>query len=228
MGLVAKANTFMKKYTLAAALFLYSSLSLANGLEALDRFLAEVQSGTAEFTQTVTAPEKDGQPGRVSRSSGTFAFERPGKFRFDYEKPFPQLIVGDGNTLWVYDEDLNQATSRAQKDALDNTPAAIISSTASRTALEQNFSLKDLAEENGRAGSDGIQWVEAQPKASDGQLRSLRIGFQGNRLVALDITDNFAQHSALRFNNFKTNTPVDAKLFRFDPPADADVIRDTP
>lgn len=206
--------------TLVLALAAAPALALADGLQALENFLQKVQSGTASFTQTVTAPERDGEPSRVTRSSGTFAFERPGKFRFDYRKPFPQLIVGDGKTLWVYDEDLNQATSRDQQQALDETPAAILSSATSRAALEKNFTLKAAAP------ADGLQWVEATPKSSDGALRSVRIGFQGDTLAALDIEDNFAQHSALRFSDFATNATVPAATFRFTPPAGADVIRD--
>lgn len=210
----------MKKIALTLALSLLSTWSMADGLQALDRFLLNVKSGQADFTQTVTAPERNGEPGRVTKSSGTFAFERPGKFRFDYTKPFPQEIVGDGTTLWVYDEDLNQATSRDQARALNSTPAAIIASSTSRAALEQDYVLQSAPE------ADGMQWVLATPKAVDGQLRSLRMGFNGDVLQALHIEDNFAQLSQLQFENFKANQAIDAARFEFSPPAGADVIRD--
>lgn len=205
---------------LALALATLPTLALADGLQALEAFLRQVQSGQARFTQTVTAPERDGQPARVTRSSGDFAFERPGKFRFDYRKPFPQQIVGDGKTLWVYDEDLNQATSRNQQQALDETPAAILSSARTRAELEKTFQLQNAPE------ADGLQWVIATPKTSDGALRSVRIGFKDNTLAALDIEDNFAQHSALRFENFAVNPTIPPATFRFTPPKDADVIQD--
>lgn len=213
----------MKKIMTALAFGALSGLSWANGLQALDSFLQNTHSGKAEFTQTVTAPEKDGQPGRVTTSSGTFAFERPGKFRFDYVKPFAQLIVGDGQTLWVYDEDLNQATSRAQNQVLQNTPAAIISSATSRASLERDFTLSDSGQT-----SDGLTWVQALPKEQNGQLKRLRLGFKGNLLVAIDIDDNFDQRSALRLNNQTSNTPIAADTFVFSPPADADVIEEKP
>lgn len=205
---------------LALALATLPTLALADGLQALEAFWRQVQSGQARFTQTVTAPERDGQPARVTRSSGDFAFERPGKFRFDYRKPFPQQIVGDGKTLWVYDEDLNQATSRNQQQALDETPAAILSSARTRAELEKTFQLQNAPE------ADGLQWVIATPKTSDGALRSVRIGFKDNTLAALDIEDNFAQHSALRFENFTVNPTIPPATFRFTPPKDADVIQD--
>lgn len=195
---------------------------MADGLTALDHFLKNVQSGQAQFTQTVTAPERDGEPGRVSVSSGTFAFERPGKFRFDYQRPFPQLIVGDGQTLWVYDEDLNQATSRDQDQALNSTPAAILTSATSRSALEQSFTLQSAP------AAQGLEWVVATPRDDDGALRSVRMGFAGDMLAALEIEDNFAQHSALRFENFQANVSVAPERFVFTPPADADVIREAP
>ena len=214
----------MKKLSfLVAILALAGNTAWADGLQSLDAFLHRVQSGTADFTQTVTAPAKDGQPGRVTTSSGHFAFERPGKFRFDYRKPFPQLIVADGTTLWVYDEDLNQATARAQQDTLDSTAASIIATATSRTELERNFTLENLGAD---AAQDGLQWIRATPKVSDGQVRSLRIGFQGEQLVAVDMEDNFAQHSSLRLKNFATNATVPASQFQFQPPAGADVIRD--
>ncbi|THU04088.1 outer membrane lipoprotein chaperone LolA [Lampropedia puyangensis] len=210
----------MKRLALTLALSLVSTWSMADGLQALDQFLLNVKSGQANFTQTVTAPEKNGEPGRVTKSSGTFSFERPGKFRFDYSKPFPQEIVGDGKTLWVYDEDLNQATSRDQQHALNSTPAAIISSATSRAVLEKDFVLQAAPP------ADGLEWVSATPKATDGQLRSVRMGFKNGVLQALHIEDNFAQLSQLEFQNFEANKALDASRFHFTPPAGADVIRD--
>lgn len=212
---------------LSASLALLSANAWADGLQALDAFLQNTRSGTADFEQTVIAPEKNGEPGRTTVSSGTFAFERPGKFRFDYRKPFPQLIVGDGKTLWVYDEDLEQATAREQTQTLDDTPAAIISSAHSRKDLEKNFTLRSVAA-NPHDGDKTLEWVEASPKATDGQVASLYLGFAQQQLVALDIKDNFGQLSKLRFNNTVANPTIDAAQFRFTPPEGTDIITHKP
>lgn len=105
---------------------LCSANAWAGGLESLEAFVKTVKSGRAEFTQTVTAPPREGQAGRTKTSTGTFEFQRPGKFKFDYQKPFAQSIVADGKTLWLYDADLNQVTQRTQSQALGSTPAALI------------------------------------------------------------------------------------------------------
>jgi outer membrane lipoprotein carrier protein len=111
----------------------------AGGLESLETFVKTVKSGRADFTQTVTAPSREGQPGRVKTSTGTFEFQRPGQFKFDYQKPFAQTIVADGKTLWLYDADLNQVTQRAQAQALGSTPAALIAAAPDLRALQADF-----------------------------------------------------------------------------------------
>ncbi|WP_304308123.1 outer membrane lipoprotein chaperone LolA [Pseudacidovorax intermedius] len=191
----------------------------ASGLDSLGAFLKSARSGKADFTQTVTAPPKDGQPMRAKTSTGTFEFQRPGQFRFEYRKPFAQTIVADGKTLWLYDADLNQVTQRPQAQALGSTPAALIASAADLRALEADFSLADAP------ARDGLQWVKATPKSRDAQLQSVEIGFQGDALAALDILDAFGQRSVLRFSNVQVNPSLPAGSFQFKPPAGADVVR---
>lgn len=181
--------------------------------------MREVRSGHAAFTQTVTPPPKDGQaaPGKVS--SGDFSFARPGRFRFDYQKPFAQTIVADGKTLWLYDPDLNQVTQRAQDQALGSTPAALLTSASDLSALRTQFTLENAPER------DGLQWVLARPKTQGGQLKNVRIGFAGAQLTALDIEDNLGQHSHIRFQGLQTNPSLPAGTFEFRAPAGADVLR---
>lgn len=195
----------------------------ADGLQALQEFVKTTRSGRAEFTQVVTSPGKDAQEAKVKTSSGSFEFLRPHRFRFVYKKPFEQTIVADGQTLWLYDVDLNQVTARKQAQVLGSTPAALIASAASVAAIEADFSLHAMP------ASDGLQWVQAQPRNRDGQIQSVRVGFRpqdkGYTLAALEILDNFGQRSLLRFSNLQVNLALDAGLFQFTPPHGADVIR---
>ena len=116
----------MKKYLTGLVMVACALAAHAAGLESLASFVKNAASGRAEFTQVVTSPAREGRPARARNSSGTFEFQRPGHFRFDYAKPFSQTIVADGKTLWLYDADLNQVTVRAQAGALGATPAALI------------------------------------------------------------------------------------------------------
>lgn len=181
--------------------------------------MQNTRSAQAEFTQQVTAPPKNGQVARTKTSSGTFAFERPGQFRFDYQKPFEQTIVADGKTLWLYDADLNQVTERAQSSALGSTPAALLASAPNLEALRKDFTLTSAPEQ------DGLQWVDATPKAKDGPLQSVRVGLRGEQLAALEILDSFGQRSMIRFDKLQANPTLPNATFEFKVPQGADVLK---
>ena len=195
----------------------------ANGLESLENFMRTAASGRAEFTQVVTTPARDGQGARSKTSSGSFEFVRPNRFKFVYRKPFEQSIVADGQTLWLYDVDLNQVTARKQSQVLGSTPAALIAAAPDLRALQADFTLAAVPDQ------DGLQWVEARPKAGDGQLQSIRVGFrataQGTELAALDILDTFGQRSRLSFSQVELNPRLPADTFQFKPPKGVDLIR---
>ncbi|WP_257624759.1 outer membrane lipoprotein chaperone LolA [Variovorax boronicumulans] len=191
----------------------------AGGMESLEAFVKNVKSGRAEFTQTVTAPTREGEPARAKVSTGTFAFQRPGQFKFDYQKPFAQTIVADGKNLWLYDVDLNQVTQRAQAQALGSTPAALIAAAPDLRALQADFTLESAPER------DGLQWVKATPKTKDGQLQGIQVGFQGDALAALEIQDSFGQRSVLKFSKVEVNPALPAGTFVFKAPAGADVLK---
>jgi outer membrane lipoprotein carrier protein len=210
----------MKKWMAAAMLVAWASGAWAGGMESLEAFVKGVKSGRAEFTQTVTAPPKDGQTARDKVSTGTFEFQRPGKFKFDYKKPFAQSIVADGQTLWLYDADLNQVTQRKQAQALGSTPAALIAAAPDLRALQADFTLEAAP------ARDGLEWVKATPKNKDGQLQSVSIGFQGEALAALEILDSFGQRSVLKFSKVEVNPVLPASTFSFKAPAGADVLRE--
>ncbi|SEA80907.1 outer membrane lipoprotein chaperone LolA [Variovorax sp. YR216] len=209
----------LKKLIAGIGLAALVASASAGGLESLEAFVMNAKSGRAEFTQTVTSPPKEGQTVREKVSTGTFEFQRPGKFRFDYKKPFVQNIVADGETLWLFDADLNQVTQRKQAQALGSTPAALIASAPDLKALQADFALESAPER------DGLQWVKATPKSRDGQLQSVQIGFQGDSLAALEILDSFGQKSVLKFAKVEVNASLPASTFQFKPPAGADVVR---
>ena len=191
----------------------------ADGLEALENFLRTTRSGRTDFNQVVTAPAREGQAPRTKQSAGSFEFQRPNRFRFTYRKPFPQTIVADGQTLWLHDPDLNQVTARRQAQALGSTPAALIATASDLAALRQEFELATAPDR------DGLQWVQATPRAREGVLRSVRIGFRGGELAALEILDSLGQQSALRFGRIEINPPLPPETFQFKPPPGADVLR---
>jgi len=197
----------------------YVASAGATGLDGLETFVKTVKTARTDFTQVVTVPAKEGQAARTKTSSGVFEFSRPGRFRFVYKKPFEQTIVADGQTLWLYDVDLNQVTSRPQAQALGSTPAALIASAADIKALQADFALKADAD------SEGLEWVLATPKVKDSALQTVRVGFKAGELAVLEIVDSFGQKSSLRFSGFKANAALEPSAFAFKPPAGADVIR---
>jgi len=195
---------------LAAVFFVAAGAARADAADTLREFVREAKTGRADFTQTVTSP--DGAKKKIS--SGTFEFSRPNRFRFSYLKPFAQDIVADGQKVWIYDADLNQASSRKMTQALGATPAALLAG----GSLERDFDLKSQPDR------DGLSWVTALPKAKDGAFQSLQVGFRGKTLTAVEIVDSFGQRSLLQFNQMVTNAPVDAARFQFKLPTGADLI----
>ena len=192
--------------------------SWAGGLQSLQQFMTTVKSAQAEFTQVVTAPPKDGQAARAKTSSGSFEFARPNRFKFVYRQPFAQTMVGDGQNLWLFDADLNQVTVRKQADVLAGTPA-LLTAAPDLAALQVHFNLQDAPDR------EGLQWVQATPKAGDGALQSVRLGFAGADLKVLEMVDNFGQRSVLTFKAMQINPVLPPQTFVFTPPKGADVLR---
>lgn len=194
----------------AVGVLLTAGAARADSLDTLKSFVADVKTGRASFIQTVTSP--DGA--KKKSSSGSFEFSRPNRFRFDYAKPYEQLIVGDGQKVWLYDADLNQVTVRPFNEALGATPAALLAG----SAIDKDFQLKALPDDG------GLQWVQAVPKSKDAGVQSLKVGFRGKELAAVEIVDAFGQRSRLDFAQVESNPNLAAERFRFTPPAGADVI----
>lgn len=186
------------------------SAQAADAVDSLREFVREVKTGKAQFSQTVTSP--DGA--KKKTSSGSFEFARPNRFRFAYTKPFEQVIVADGQKVWIYDADLNQVSSRKLSSAIGATPAALLAG----GNLEKDFELSPLP------AADGLEWAAAKPKAKESAFDSLKVGFRGKELAAVEIVDSFGQRSLLQFSQFKPNVPTAADAFRFVAPKGADVV----
>jgi outer membrane lipoprotein carrier protein len=202
---------------LAPLLLLAAAGAHATATDALREFVKGTRTGKVPFTQTIV-----NRNGKVSNpASGTFQFARPGKFRWVYEKPYEQWIVGDGDKLWIFDKDLNQVTVKKLGSALGQSPAAIL---AGSDDLEKNFTLKEAGTQ------DGIEWLEATPKAKDTSFELVRIGFKGEggaRTVAqMELRDTFGQTSVLKFGTVERNPTLPGDTFQFTPPKGADVIGD--
>lgn len=195
------------------SVFLFSGAAFAGGVDALKAFIGDTRTARANFSQSVLD-----QNGKLrQKSEGTLAFSRPGKFRWVYQKPYEQLIVGDGARLWIYDADLEQVTVRKLGDALGSSPAALL---AGSNEIEKFFTLKDAGT------SEGLEWLEARPKDKESTFEAVRMGFAGNTLAAMELKDAFGQTTLLKFSGMVKNPAVNAGEFKFTPPKNADVISD--
>ncbi len=200
----------------ALAVVMVAGLTLADGvaaatIERLRDFVRDTQTARASFTQTVAD-----RNGRIKQqANGEFLLARPGKFRWSVDKPYKQLLVGDGKRVWIFDEDLNQVIVRKVGEALGATPAALLSGDQE---VERAFAWRDLP------AADGLDWLLATPLAKDAAFSEIRLGFDGGGLAALELLDAFGQKSVIRFTAMERNPKLSPELFRFVPPKGADVI----
>jgi outer membrane lipoprotein carrier protein len=196
-----------------ALLFLvfFSTNSDAAALERFKAFASGTQAARADFEQTV----RDRAGKTLQQAKGRFVFQRPGKFRWAYDKPVDQLIVGDGERVWIHDRDLNQVTVRKLSRALGSTPAALLAGSAD---VEKAFELTDAG------ARDGLEWLEAKPKEREAGFERVRMGFGENGIQAMELVDHFGQTTVLRFSKLVRNPKVDPSEFRFTPPQGADVL----
>lgn len=184
----------------------------ADAIGKLKTYIASTHSGQANFTQDVL--DKNGK--KLQSASGTMQFERPGKFRWSYQKPYEQLIVGDGAKFWLYDTDLNQVTVKKLDAALGSSPAALLSG---NNEIERGFVLQD-------AGSrDGLDWMQATPRTSDTSFKKILMAFDAqSNLATMELQDAFEHKTVLRFSKMQRNPQLSPQLFKFVPPKGADVL----
>ena len=152
----------------------------------------------------------------MAESKGVFYLERPGKFRWEYQKPGEQIIVADGDRVYVYDVELEQVSHQDQAKALAGTPALLL---AGGAPIDRDFKVKDLP------NRDGLSWVGLTPRAADGEVQSIQVGFEGKDLRSLIMEDTFGQVTRLLFVGTQRNPSLKADLFRLKPNKATDILQ---
>jgi len=183
----------------------------AGAIEQLRSFLTQTTSARGEFVQRVAR----GAGAAVQESGGRFVFQRPGRFRWSYERPYEQLIVADGQRLTIFDRDLNQATVRKLQTSLPSSPASILFGS---NDFEREFEVSDAG------ARDGLEWIAARPRAKDTPFERIEIGFRDGLPGAMLLVDSFGQTTRLAFAKVERNPKLEADTFRFTPPKGADVL----
>lgn len=181
----------------------------AGAVDALKQFNNDADGISGSFTQTVQSKKK------TQTAHGTFKILRPGLFKWEYTSPYKQTIVGDGQTVWLYDVDLAQVTKSSQDQAIGGSPAAILSN---KTALESSYTLKE------DGSSNGIDYVLATPKRNNAGYQYIRIGFKGGNLAAMQLKDSFGNQTSISFGGLNTNLQLSRGAFKFTPPKGVDVL----
>ncbi|MDV6344951.1 outer membrane lipoprotein chaperone LolA [Nitrosomonas sp. Is37] len=204
----------MIRFSLFLLLCLLPLLAQASAIDSLRAFVQKAQTFKAMFSQILL--DKNLQV--MQEAAGVMMFERPGKFRWTYEKPYQQLIVGDGSRVWFYDQDLNQVTVRQLDVAIGSSPAALL---AGSSTIERDFDLTEIEV------NDEMEWLEATPKTKESTFELIRMGFsQKGELHEMVLRDNFGQFTVLVFTDLNANPVLAPDLFQFTPPKGADVISD--
>ncbi len=189
------------------------SLTLAATTEALKGFHTQTTTAKGRVAQMVL----DKNLKMLQQSTGTMQVSRPGKFRWEYDKPYEQTIVGDGSKLWVYDKDLNQVTERKLDRALGASPAALL---AGSNEIDKSYTLNNMGNQ------EGLDWLEAIPKTKDTAFERIRLGFGKSGLDAMELRDQFGQVTVIRFTDIERNAKLAPDAFTFVIPKGADVIRE--
>ncbi|MDH3453190.1 MAG: outer membrane lipoprotein chaperone LolA [Gammaproteobacteria bacterium] len=182
-----------------------------SGLQRLETFTAQLESLRAQFVQSLF----DAQGKAVQESRGTVLLQRPGRFRWEYRLPYEQLIVADGEKLWVYDTELQQVTVKPLDNALGNAPIMLLSE---RRPLQEDFTIHDLQPR------DGLQWVELEPRVKDTDFSRITLGMDEQGMKVMELRDSFGQATEVRFFNLEINVTLAADAFVFEPPPGVDII----
>jgi outer membrane lipoprotein carrier protein len=200
----------MLRLLLVFALLLPGAVSAAT-IEQLKSLLEQTTTARARFAQMVL----DRNMQKLQQATGTMQFARPGKFRWEYDKPYEQVIVSDGARVWLYDKDLNQVTVRKYDRALGSSPAALL---AGSNEIEKSYRFTSLGTQ------DGLDWLEAVPRTQDTAFERVKLGFGKEGLEAMELRDQFGQITVIKFSTIERNAKIPPEAFTFTPPKGADVI----
>lgn len=177
----------------------------------LDRFVSDLETLQADFHQTVRNERGE----VVQNTAGEVSLYRPGRFRWHYQRPYEQLILADGDYLWIYDVDLDQASRKPLNDSLANAPIMLL---MDNRPLAEDFDISEI----GRQGE--LDWLLLEPKVKDSDFQSIRLGMDGETLASMVLQDAFGQQTRIDFHQLQYNPDLDAETFRFTPPPGVDVV----
>lgn len=208
----------MRSYfaALLGTLLLMATIDAAAGArQQLDAFSTDLQTLQADFRQTVTSSD-----GRVQDSSeGQVWLSRPNRFRWSYGGDFPELVVADGTTIWIYDEALEQVTVRDQSQAAVDSPLVLLTNP---DLLDEKFEIREVGE------TEQLQLLELVARDIEMEFERLLLGLEDDSLKLLIMEDAFGLRTEILFSNLQRNVPVDSVLFKFEPPEGTDVVGDLP
>lgn len=182
--------------------------------EQLRSLLDAMTTLQGKFTQTLY----DTKGEQLEQSSGTFVLQRPGKFYWKTEEPYPQLLVSNQQTIWLYDPDLEQVTVRPFTDDLQQTPALLLSENVEK--LRENFTI------HRQQADAGQEKFSLTPKISKGLFQQLTLIFVAQQLQEFHLQDNLGQLTHFVLSDAERNLAVDSALFHFTPPPGVDVLND--
>lgn len=178
----------------------------------LERFLNELTTFQAKFAQQLF----DEYGGLLETASGEVTISKPGKFHWEYQQPYRQLIVTDGTTLWVYDEDLEQVSINPFTRDGPGSPAELL---VGEVELDRHYLIAESIGEN------GIAWISLTPRDSTAQYNAIDIGLDGDAIHAMRLRDNLNQLTDIQFSEIVRNGEIGAERFRFVPPPGVDVMQ---
>ena len=206
----------LKPYLLTALLLIvgvaiFGSAQGSDSIQRMDKFFSEVNSFEGQFIQIVY--DEDGEV--IQEAKGDVALDKPGKFRWQYTQPYPQLILADGEYLWIYDEDLLQASAKPIDTALGNAPIMLLTNIR---PLTDDFEVRDAETK------DGLSWVELTPLVQDTEFHKIHIGLDDRGVKMMELQDHFSQRTVIEFANLKTNVSFSPDRFKFIAAEGVDVV----